>query len=100
MPRSTHPPQDTVEEARRLYRQRRLRDQTFGKDLFGEPAWDLLLELYVAASESRPVSAVASSIAASVSTEDAIRWLTRLEELGLLERLYARSTMDRAVVTL
>lgn len=27
---------------------RRRRDGHFGRDLFGEPAWDLLLELYLA----------------------------------------------------
>ncbi|HEX8225998.1 MAG TPA: hypothetical protein VF605_19500 [Allosphingosinicella sp.] len=95
-----HASQSAVEEARRLYDQRRRRDEAFGPALFGEPAWDLLLDLYIAASEPRPVSIVAASIAASVSIEDAIRWLTVLEERGLVERLYAGSEMSRAIVTL
>ena len=77
-----------------------MRDQAFGAGLFGEPAWDLLLDLYIAASETRPVSVIAASIAASVSTEDAARWLTLLEEHGLIERLYAGSEMSRAIVCL
>jgi hypothetical protein len=89
-----------VEEARRLYHQRRMRDEAFGPALFGEPAWDLLLDLYIAASEVRPVSVIAASIAASVSTEAAARWLTLLEEHGLVERLYAGSELGRAIVTL
>lgn len=100
MPSSTPATKGAVEEARRLYEQRRLRDQAFGSALFGEPAWDLLLDLYIAASELRPVSVVAASIAAFLSTEDTVRWLTRLEEEGLVERIYAGSEMNRAIVTL
>lgn len=93
-------PQTAIEEARRLYHQRRMRDKAFHPALFGEPAWDLLLELYIAASELRPVSVIAASIAASVSTEEAVRWLTRLEGHGLVEHLYAGREMSRAIVTL
>lgn len=97
---STPASKGTVEEARRLYQQRRMRDQAFGPALFGEPAWDLLLDLYIAASELRPVSVVSASIAALVSTDATVRWLTLLEEQGLVERLYAGSEMNRAIVTL
>ena len=100
MSRLTNASAGAVEEARRLYRLRRIRDQAFGPGIFGEPAWDLLLDLYIAASEPRPVSVVAASIAASVSTEDAARWLTLLEEHGLVERLYAGTEMNRAIICL
>jgi hypothetical protein len=90
---------NAVEAARSLYRQRRIRDETFGPGLFGEPAWDLLLELYLATSEQRPVSVTSAAIAASVSTEAAAQWLLLLEEHGLVDRLYA-GEMNRAVVSL
>jgi hypothetical protein len=77
-----------------------MRDEAFGATLFGEPAWDLLLDLYVAACEQRPVSLIAASMAASVSTEDAVRWFILLEEHGLVERVYTGSEMSRAIVTL
>ena len=76
-----------------------MRDQAFGQELFGEPAWDLLLDLYIATSEPRPVSVIAASIAASVSADD-LRWLALLEEHGLVERLHAGSEMSREIVTL
>lgn len=97
MPPSENAPAGPVEEARRLFRLRRMRDQAFGPELFGEPAWDLLLDLYVAASEPRPVSIVATSIAAST---DDVRWLDLLEEHGLVDLVHAGSEMSQAIVTL
>ena len=100
MPRRTDAPVAAVEEARRHYRLRRRRDQEFGPKLFGEPAWDLLLDLYIAASDPRLVSVVSASMAASVSTQDTTRWLTILEEQGLVERFESGTDGSRAIVTL
>lgn len=97
MPPSANAPAGPVEEARRLFRLRRMRDQAFGPELFGEPAWDLLLDLYVAASEPRSVSIIAVSIAAST---DDVRWLDLLEEHGLVNLVHAGSETNRAIVTL
>ena len=46
----------TLGIAKRLYRDRRRRADVFNADLFGEPAWDMLLDLYIAACEDRQVS--------------------------------------------
>lgn len=99
MPRLTNAPAGAVEEARRVFRLRRMRDQAFGPDLFGEPAWDLLLDLYIATSEPRPASVIAASIAASIAADD-VRWLNLLEEQGLVERVDAGKEMSRAIVAL
>jgi hypothetical protein len=93
-------PATAVEEARRIYRLRRLRDQEFGATLFGEPAWDLLLDLYIAASDPQLVPVMSDSIAMCVSTQDTARWLTLLEDHGLVECLYSGAEMSRSVVTL
>lgn len=75
------------ETARRMYRNRRLRGQVFGDDaLFGEPAWDLLLDLYIAAHDRKPVPVTSACIGAAVPTTTALRWIAVLEERGLLER--------------
>jgi hypothetical protein len=100
MPGPTDTPAAAVEEARRHYRLRRIRDQEFGPALFGEPAWDLLLDLYIAASDLRLVSVMSASIAASESTQDIARWLTLLEEQGLVERFYSCTEASCAIVTL
>ncbi|HET9639601.1 MAG TPA: hypothetical protein VFP12_10370 [Allosphingosinicella sp.] len=100
MPGSPDAPATAVEEARRLYRLRRLRDQEFGATLFGEPAWDLLLDLYIAASDPRLVSVISASIADCVSTDETAGWLTLLEEHGMVERLYPGTEMGRAIITI
>ncbi|MFL6846319.1 MAG: hypothetical protein ACJ8ER_15740 [Allosphingosinicella sp.] len=100
MPGLTDVPAAAVEEARRHFRLRRMRDQQFGPALFGEPAWDLLLDLYIAASDPRLVSVMSASMAASVSTQDTARWLVILEEQGLVERFNSGADASRAIVSL
>lgn len=77
---------DLTERARTLIAQRRLRRQAFGDDagLFHEPAWDILLELYVVPSrQALPVSSVAFAIDVPMSTT--LRWLRKLQDQGLLD---------------
>lgn len=76
-----------VDLARRFYRSRRMRSRLFGDDqLFGEPAWDLLLDLFVAQSDGKHLSVTAACIGAAVPTSTALRWLLILEERGLVHR--------------
>lgn len=78
---------DLVELARRAYRSRRLRSDVFkGDQLFGEPAWDMLLDLFIAEADHRPLSITAACIGAAVPTSTALRWLMVLEERGLVRR--------------
>ena len=100
MPAPPDVPAAAIEEARRHYRLRRLRDHEFGPALFGEPAWDILLDLYIAASDPRLASVMSASMAASVSTQDTARWLILLEEHGLVERFNSGTDASRAIVTL
>ena len=73
--------------ARNAYRSRRLRSQYFsGTDLFGEPAWDLLLDLFINACEGKRVPVTSACIGAAVPTTTALRWLAILESRGLVER--------------
>lgn len=73
--------------ARIIYRGRRARDEAFSEDaLFGEPAWDILLDLYIAEVEGKPLSVTAACIGAAVPTSTALRWLVILEERGLVRR--------------
>lgn len=73
--------------ARNFYRSRRLRSRVFGDtQLFGEPAWDILLDLFVAEAEAKPLSVTSACIGAAVPTSTALRWLVILEEQGLVRR--------------
>jgi DNA-binding MarR family transcriptional regulator len=69
-----------------IRRTRGHRNALFGADLFGEPAWDILLDLYAAElrQERAPISAVC--IGAGVPQTTAARWIRALEEKGLLSR--------------
>lgn len=54
--------------------------------LFGEPAWDILLDLYVAHLDGRQVAVSSACIAACVPPTTALRYLNRLERSGLIRR--------------
>jgi len=72
--------------ARELYAARRRRHKTLPADLFGEPTWDILLDLYIAAREDRRVPTTSACIGAHVPPTTALRWLRILEARGLVER--------------
>lgn len=72
--------------ARRAYADRRRRSRIFDPELFGEPAWDLLLDLFIAAKENKRVSVTSACIGADVPSTTALRWIAVLESHGLVSR--------------
>ncbi len=72
--------------ARQIYAERRRRHKFLPADLFGEPTWDIMLDLYIAAREDRRVPTTSSCIGAHVPPTTALRWLRILETRGLVER--------------
>ena len=62
------------------------RNELLGKPVFRDPAWDMLLDLVVAADERRAVSVSGLCHASGVPTTTALRHVERLETLGLLTR--------------
>lgn len=72
--------------ARELYASRRRRHRYLPAELFGEPTWDILLDLYVAAREGRRVPTTSACIGAHVPPTTALRWLRILESRGMVER--------------
>jgi len=81
------PDADLAELARIAYRDRRRREEIFKiEGLFSEPAWDILLDLFVAANERRSISVMSACIASTVPATTALRWITALEQQGILER--------------
>ena len=63
---------------------RRGREAIFGKDLFSDPAWDILLELYAAYLAGRETCV--SELAASIGTPPptTIRWASALQAQGFV----------------
>ncbi|BEU99520.1 MarR family transcriptional regulator [Novosphingobium olei] len=76
----------TLGIAKKLYRDRRRRAEMFDADLFGEPAWDMLLDLFIAACEDRQVSTTSACIGANVPVATGLRWIQLLENQGLIAR--------------
>lgn len=74
------------EFVRKTIKLRRLRDKFFDHDLFADPAWDILLDLYAARLEAISVSVSSLCIAAAVPSTTALRWISSMTENGLLVR--------------
>lgn len=83
-----------------IYRERQRRREFFGEDLFGEPAWDMLLDLYIAEKKNKRVSVTAACIGANCPGTTALRWLQQLEERGLLVREADKKDGRRSFVRL
>lgn len=71
---------------RQTIRARRTREQLLGKDLFADPAWDILLELYACTLEQRRMTVSDASSATTVPISTALRWLAKLSNDGLVIR--------------
>ena len=73
--------------ARRSVRRLLLRRQLMGADsLFGEPAWDMLVELFIAHCEGAKVPTGALGIGSGLSSSSAQRLVQRLDDAQLVVR--------------
>lgn len=76
--------------AENLYRLRRRRDalmtERFGADIFADPAWDILLDLYIHNSRNQDVSVTSVCAASMVPITTALRYITLLSDRGMIER--------------
>ena len=81
--------------ARIMFETRKARSRLFPASMFSDPAWDMLIALYIA--EQAPAAAdLARSISASVTT--AMRWIEILETHKLIVR--EQSPTDRRAHTI
>ena len=83
-----HPliPQDLITCARRLKALRNERSSIFDSALFGEPAWDILLSLYIAEGEGYRLKIGDLVEESGAATTTALRWIWKLEEINLITR--------------
>lgn len=87
-------------EIRATIRARRLRSQFFEGELFADPAWDMLLDLFAATLERRRVSVSSLCMAAAVPPTTALRWIATMHEHGLFERQADPADRRRAYIAL
>jgi DNA-binding MarR family transcriptional regulator len=73
-----------------IYRVRRKRDvqfeQFFGDGLFCEPAWDMVLDLYINNGRNRMISVSSACLASAVPTTTALRHISELVRRRLVVR--------------
>jgi DNA-binding MarR family transcriptional regulator len=62
------------------------RDEAFGDDLFFDPAWSILLELYVHHRQRTAMSITSLCVAAKIPPSTGLRWIALLEKRGLVKR--------------
>ncbi|WP_294073062.1 MarR family winged helix-turn-helix transcriptional regulator [Sphingomonas sp.] len=77
---------DLLRLACKMYEARRTRDKLLGNDLFGEPAWDMLLALYCLPKRGELLGVTSLSHAAEVPATTGLRWQKSLMADGLIER--------------
>lgn len=70
--------------AERLYSERRQRDAHFPAGLFGEPAWDLLLALFIAQEEGRRLNLAEAFAAAGIGASAGKTLVSKLKRTGLI----------------
>ena len=85
---------------RDLIANRQARAKFFDPALFGDPAWDMLLDLAAAHGEGAQVSVTSLCIAAGVPATTALRWLTQMVESGIFLRLPDPADKRRAFIAL
>lgn len=71
----------------RLVAERQRRARFFDATLFGEPAWDILLDLAKCEASGRMVSVTSACIGSGAPPTTALRWLNRLQQIGLMSRI-------------
>ncbi len=65
---------------------RKLRNDIFGSELFGEPAWDILLDLFCAYKSNSAITVTSACIAGNCPQTTALRYLDKLQIQGLIKR--------------
>ena len=94
-------PEDTTGDSiRAVLKSRRRRDAVFGGGLFVDPAWDILLHVYAGQLDNAAVSVADVTKETALPATTVLRWVERLERLGLLRRSRDKSDARRRSIHL
>jgi DNA-binding MarR family transcriptional regulator len=80
------PPHAQIKRVRTAIRARSSRTDFFNARLFSDPAWDILLELYLSELLQRRISVSALGGSGGIAPTTVLRWLDILRTNGLIER--------------
>ena len=86
--------------AKWLYWSRGLRPKTLSSSLFGEPAWDLLLDLYIREKSGSRSSVTSACIGSRAPHTTALRHIEELRRSGWIKRIADEGDKRRFWLTL
>ena len=84
-----------AQRARKLYQNRRKRESLFGPELFQDPSWDIMLDLFIAREEHRLIGISSACLASAAPPTTGLRHLNALVDRGIVTRSTSRA--DRRV---
>lgn len=74
-----------------IYASRKRRVELFSPSLFGEPAWDMLLILFIRRARGEQVSVTKLCACSGTPHSTGLRWIERLQSQGLVKRTRAKA---------
>lgn len=86
--------------ALRDYRTRRNRDRVFGADLFFDPAWEIMLDLFIARCRNKEICVSSACVASNAPPSTALRYLGLLIDQGIVIRRESESDRRMKQVSL
>ncbi|RYF06400.1 MAG: MarR family transcriptional regulator [Oxalobacteraceae bacterium] len=89
-----------INRANTLLAERRLRRQHLPAELFHEPAWDMLLALFVAGEDPQPMNIKALVAMADAPVTTSQRWIEHLYKLRLIDRVIDPADRRRVEISL
>ena len=90
-----------VQRALQIIETRRKRNETFSPhELFADPAWDIMLHVFVASERNRQISIKCACIASMVPASTAQRVISKLVDARLIKRTKDPQDTRRSFITL
>jgi len=86
--------------ARRMVRERLKRNHYFDAGLFADPAWDMMLDLFIAEAEGRETPVMNLCLSSQVPETTTLRWVKTLEHAGIVIRRKDEHDQRRVLVRL
>lgn len=93
-------PANTLQMVEALIRSRRQRLEFFEKDLFFDPAWSIMLDLFRAELKEQRISVSSVCYGSGVPETTALRYVRTLEERGYIDRVQDTSDKRRVFLKL
>jgi DNA-binding MarR family transcriptional regulator len=97
---SRHADEAKAASLRHVLQIRVIRDRLFGEDIFFDPSWSILLDLYQRELEGRRVMVSDACAASGVPSTTGLRWLRVLENRNFVERMQDPTDRRRVFVAL